>query len=265
MNIQEYIESGVLELYVAGMLPEDEAMEVTSLLKEYPELKAEVEAIEESLGMYASSFTAPKPGPSVLEHALAEIEADEDNSNSGQSGATPFEPIPKSSSFPRYMLWAAIIMFLFSLVGNIYQYQLGQSTQSRVQELIQANQELQQNLNQSESVLALYEDPDFNRIILEGQEISPNSSALVYWNPNTSQVYLQASRLPQPPVGSQYQLWAIQGGQPVDAGVFDINERPQSLKEISGSTDAFAITLEPQGGSEAPTLDLLYVIGNVSG
>jgi hypothetical protein len=33
--------------------------------------------------------------------------------------------------------------------------------------------------------------------------------------------------------------------------------------QISGQTAAFAITLEPEGGSENPTLEQLYVLGQV--
>ena len=36
LNIQEFLDSGVLELYVSGVLPEAEAREVTELAGKYP-------------------------------------------------------------------------------------------------------------------------------------------------------------------------------------------------------------------------------------
>jgi len=86
-----------------------------------------------------------------------------------------------------------------------------------------------------------------------------------YWNPNTSQVYLRINNFLQPPQDSQYQLWAIHDGQPVDAGILDLSHEPLELKDILGTVEAFAIALEPEGGSESPTLEQLYVMGNVSG
>ena len=70
--------------------------------------------------------------------------------------------------------------------------------------------------------------------------------------------------LPAPSEEQQYQLWAIVDGQPVDAGVFDIEKGNilQQLKTISNA-QAFAVTLEKKGGSPTPTLAALFLIGNV--
>ena len=60
----------------------------------------------------------------------------------------------------------------------------------------------------------------------------------------------------------QYQLWGIVEGQPVSVGVFDLDQNLREMLNIANAS-AFAITLEPTGGSETPTLDKMYVIGNV--
>ncbi len=49
MDIQKYISSGILELYVYGALSEKESREVSRVLKEYPEVRTEVEEIEKAL------------------------------------------------------------------------------------------------------------------------------------------------------------------------------------------------------------------------
>ena len=46
MNIQEIIESGIIELYVMNALPEDEAMQVAALAVTHPEIRAEIEDVE---------------------------------------------------------------------------------------------------------------------------------------------------------------------------------------------------------------------------
>lgn len=53
MNIEEYINSGVLELYVLGETSHEENLVVESLSAEYPEIRAELDAIAQSLEAYA--------------------------------------------------------------------------------------------------------------------------------------------------------------------------------------------------------------------
>lgn len=74
---------------------------------------------------------------------------------------------------------------------------------------------------------------------------------------------LTSAQLPQAPEGFQYQLWAIVDGAPVDAGLLEGLEDWQNMKDISGEAVAFAITLEPEGGSASPTMEEMVVIGNV--
>ena len=45
MDINKYIESGILELYVYGALTQAEAEEVSKVLHQYPEVHKEVEEI----------------------------------------------------------------------------------------------------------------------------------------------------------------------------------------------------------------------------
>ena len=61
----------------------------------------------------------------------------------------------------------------------------------------------------------------------------------------------------------QYQLWALVKGKPVDLGVFDKTPDSAAMKEMKpiAYADAFAVTLEPRGGSPSPTMDEMMVIG----
>ncbi len=64
----------------------------------------------------------------------------------------------------------------------------------------------------------------------------------------------------------QYQLWAIVNGKPVDAGTFDMGEGVSFVKlKTIPKAEAFAITLEKRGGSETPTMNAMFVMGNVAG
>ncbi len=61
MNIKEYIESGILENYVLGLVSDMEIQEVEQNLLQYPELKSEVNQIEDALAIYAQSKAIPMP------------------------------------------------------------------------------------------------------------------------------------------------------------------------------------------------------------
>ncbi|RYE01089.1 MAG: anti-sigma factor, partial [Sphingobacteriales bacterium] len=77
-------------------------------------------------------------------------------------------------------------------------------------------------------------------------------------------VYMMVKNLPQPAAAEQYQLWALLNGQPVDLGVFDLRQE-KLLVRMKGvqAAEAFAITLEPKGGSANPTLSKMYVYGKL--
>ncbi len=107
--------------------------------------------------------------------------------------------------------------------------------------------------------------PDTKLVAMAGVKDNNKSSlAHVYWNKTTKEVYLDVKNMPELPAGKQYQLWALKGGQPIDAGVFDITDelRLQHMKNIEVA-EVFAVTIEPEGGSQSPTLSTLCVLGNI--
>lgn len=65
--------------------------------------------------------------------------------------------------------------------------------------------------------------------------------------------------LPAAPDGETYEAWVIDGGVPVNAGLFEGGGQQIVLLEQplpNGAT--VAVTLEPDGGSEQPTGDILF-------
>jgi mannose-6-phosphate isomerase-like protein (cupin superfamily) len=58
MDIQAYIESGVLQDYCLGILTEAEGLEVEQYVSVYPEIKKELRAYQQALEQYAIDFAA---------------------------------------------------------------------------------------------------------------------------------------------------------------------------------------------------------------
>lgn len=85
----------------------------------------------------------------------------------------------------------------------------------------------------------------------------------IVWSDVRDQVAVFADGLRDPGTGFVYELWAIAGGAPVPAGLFEPDAG--SIREVADVTDfddetpvAWGITIEPDGGSPAPTGDILY-------
>jgi len=98
------------------------------------------------------------------------------------------------------------------------------------------------------------------RIELKGVEKHPDLLADVYWH-TSKKVFLEIKNLPSAPAGHQYQLWAIVEGKPVDMGMYTGKE-VQEMKSVD-KAEAFAITLEKEGGNTTPTMEELYVMGSI--
>lgn len=268
MNVKDYIESGVLELYVAGALPKEEMLEVEVYANQHAELREEIKAIEIALENYAQAY-AKKPSHHVIDKVLMEIEQPR---NVAKQGSKILEMKPhasKSASILKYLAYAASVLLFLSGALNVYYYNKYHQTQ---QQLIALQGEkdrlaglydaMQANYNNIASEMNILKNPDNIAVVLKGLAIKPDALATVYWNKNTGHVHLNINNLPVPPNGKQYQLWALKDGKPIDAGVFNLTTNLYAMKTIL-SADAFAISLEPAGGSISPTMDLIYVIGNV--
>lgn len=271
MNIREYISSGVLELYVLGALDQTEAQEVEMHVKQYPEIKEELDSIQFTLESYAEKH-AVQASPIVKKKLFAEIE---------RRAAVEKISEPVTRSLPattKYFNWlsaASIIVALFSTALSAYFYNQWKNSEGQLISLREENKIFAQNANymldsnkhiieQKTTYFSFVTDTSTSRIAMKGLPIAPTASALVFWNKQSKEVFIDIKNLPKPPDGMQYQLWALDNGVPIDAGVFEMASTGtmQKMKSIT-SAQAFAVTLEKTGGSPQPNLEMLHVIGTI--
>ena len=89
-----------------------------------------------------------------------------------------------------------------------------------------------------------------------------SSSANVYWDSTSTDVYMVVKNMPKLPSDKQYQLWALIGNKPVDLGLFDLPQSNVILKmKNTQKADAFAITIENRGNTGGPDLEQLQSMG----
>lgn len=261
METKAYIESGILELYVYGLLTETESEEVSTMAKNNLEINDEIIAIEKAIVALSSSFS---PFHSVANFEKIKAKLDLKH--------TEVIPLETARNWSQYIGWAAAILLL---VGIGYQYnQLNLSnTQVATTEIEKTKLEKEFNVlklkNQAnESSLAVVRDTKNTVIALGGQAVAPESFAKVYWNQETKTVYIDATGLPEPPKGMVYQIWALKLNPltPTSIGLlenFDANNQKIFAVNKADEAEAFGITLEPAGGSLTPTMEQLYTLGKV--
>ncbi|MCV9388419.1 anti-sigma factor [Reichenbachiella ulvae] len=263
MKSKSNISQGDLELYALGMLSEEERMAIEQALSD-PEIKAELDAIEEGLEAFAFANQMAPPAD-LKDKFMSQLEEEE------EKPVIPLQPKVEKANSNRYWLAAAVSLAVISSALALLFFNKWQSTENQLAIAMQENSVLAENsqftnqkLSAAENSLALMSNPEFEMIQLKGVEGSPELLSTVLWNPDTKETFLNIGNLKSLDENLQYQLWSIQDGQPVDAGVFDLDSSDYLIKMKNNEVpQAFAITIEPRGGSEVPTLDQMVVIGTI--
>lgn len=262
MEAQEYIESGILELYVYGLLTETENLEIAEMAKRNPEVDQEIISIEKAIVALSSSFS---PFHSVVnfEKIKARLELK-------HGKVVEMKP---ASKWSQYVGWAAAVLFLLGLG-----YQTLELTETKNAITTVGNEKtkierefayLDQQHKETEKNLTIVRDIKNTGVTLGGQAVSPTSFAKVYWNKDTKTTYIDAAGLPKPPKGMVYQVWALKLSPvltPTSIGLlsdFEGNSNKIFAVDRTNEAEAFGITLEPAGGSLTPTMTQLYTLGKV--
>lgn len=265
MDIQSYISSGIIEQYALGTLPKEEVSILECVMKNNAEVAAAVFEAQKVLEELSLLQTVEPPAE-LKSQIFAKLNFEKPSNEISTPESIPtvertIEPekeIKISRSKNNYAWWmaAASLVLMISLGWSIYE---NNSKVDKIITLAKNNSELEQKLNKVQQQNEIIVNSQL--IDLKGVESRPELLASVYWD-DSKNVYLTLKNLPQAPDGKQYQLWAIVDGKPVDAGVYDQSnpEKLQKMKSIE-SAQAFAITLENEGGSATPTMDQMYVLG----
>ena len=266
MNTKDYISSGILETFVLGLCSENEAYQVLEFAAKYPEIQAEIERIEKDLISYSAS-ASPEIHDSIKENILNEISDD-----------TKVIPIAIVDNFNpdsgrlRFLIAASVALLVLSMAANFFLYRQWQGVSNQLSEvqsqsdLLAEQMQIQQAAySTSQQELAVMMEPGMKSIMLKGMNPAPDAMAMVFYNETSKDVYFQVRSLPEPAADKQYQLWAIVDGVPVDAGVFDMDQSLSNMVKMKQipNAKAFAVTLEKKGGSPVPTLEAMYLLGEV--
>ncbi len=265
MNEHEIVSSGLLESYVLGITSQEETTQVEKLLSTHPEYQSQVDDIRESLEAFAWQHAVEPPVAvrekvlgSIQELAAGKVIPMTGSSSHNLSNQRPGLSVTKTLVSSRNWVAAAAVIMVLSVVGNIFLFKELKASEDLVATLESNNTQLAKNLEvnkasfmQARQEVAVLQNPGTKMMKLEGEPIAPTAFAMLYWNDSKRETYMANVQLPTAPSGKQYQIWAIVDGKPVDAGLFDQATSMQKVKSITGAS-AYAISLEPEGGSPQP-------------
>ncbi len=277
MDIAAYIESGNLEAFVLGILPETEMAQVQAYIARYPELAKEAAAIEDAL-LNIAMAEAVTPPPEMKDKIWGAIQAKatphleiSDKEAAEKQGALilPLSPNMRHTRFSQAAVWAALVGSL--ALNTMFWYQNSQQKK----ESLAMNTRMDSMQNNQQKLLAVVDnytkgknmmaDNDMQTIVMHTVLKGHPMAATLYWSKDKAEAYVMMDGLPEPPKGMQYQLWVMQDGKPVDMGVLPNTMANTALIQKVGKPvgrgEAFAISLEKEGGVPSPTMENIYVMG----
>lgn len=277
MDIKEYIASGILESYALGFSSDQERREVECMSSIYPEIKTELASIQKVLESYSESIAVKAPAgvKDAIMKRIATIEQEKVSKLSVEKNDTKTaKVIAMQPSTNRWKISAVASVLVIVGLSLVLYFQVDQNRtiKSNLAQLEKDNglqnnrlNELNDSLLQSQTLKNWILDQQTQEIKLAATGYLPNSEARVFWNAAKTELILISDSLPKPVSGKQYQLWAIADGTPVDMGVLPIEQSVSGLIKVNANNvQAFAITLENEGGSKVPTLDQMVVVGTIN-
>ncbi|MBD1846764.1 anti-sigma factor [Cyanobacteria bacterium FACHB-63] len=228
MNTENRCFCELAPLYALDLLTEEERAWVEQQAAASPDLKAELEEIQTTVG--ALSYSAPVvPVPSTLKDRLFERlnqpipDAELSLPNVRQpvsedrrfaQNAAPQEPRPRRwrSLWQQNSAIAASVLLGVTVLGSVI---LGIENY-RLRQTVQANQ----------SIIATLQQPNTNIYALRGTEKAANASGKIAIDPGRNSFVVLVQNLPNLPANQAYRLWAISPGrtQPNYCGQFTSRE-----------------------------------------
>jgi anti-sigma-K factor RskA len=240
--IDETLQDQALD-FLFGQMPPEQARQFAAAAERDPELRAFLRDLEAAAAGLVLAQPPIPPPPAVKKNLLAEIQTE-----------TRIVRPPRSL-WGTLIPWAAAACAVLAAVG-----------------LWRQNERLQEiGADMRERIASLEERDDFStmRIATLSAQVSAYEKALaiVVFDSDEQQGIVQVDQLPVPAADRDYQLWVLEPGgrPPVSAGLVPVPpgggitriafKPAKAVPEI----DAFAISVEPKGGSEQPRGQVVFV------
>jgi anti-sigma-K factor RskA len=242
-----------LALLALGALQGDERVALEKHLEGCFACRHELERLRGDMALLALSASGPAP-PQRSRERLLKAMAKEPRAQK----AAPRRSFSSWAIVP----WLAALALLF--VAAFFWQQSDRLAQ-RVAHLQDQSAQQQAQLERAREVVSTLTSTDAMRVTLVAAQNPPQPQGKAIYVKNRSSLIFLASNMPALPPQKIYELWLIPiNGAPIPAGVFKPDSRGSAtLVEpplpAGIEAKAFAITVEPEQGSSAPTMPIVMM------
>jgi anti-sigma-K factor RskA len=264
-----------LTLFALGSLPPEEAASIRAHAVDCAECRTEVAELNLDFAYLALDVPVATPSAGVRQRLMARVENEASLAGFRESGnasrklvAMPASPSRAAAaeaapSRPRSSL---ILPWIFAAACGLFAVGAGLDNlllRDRVKDLSRNSQRLEAKAQRAGDVLAVLTAPDAQRVTLTAGKTPPQPMGRASYLRARGQLIFTANNLAALPQGKVYELWLIPAsGSPIPAGTFAPDTQGSAAvvfpKLPAGvEAKAFGVTVEPEGGSSAPTSAIL--------
>jgi anti-sigma-K factor RskA len=223
----------LLPAYALDLIEPAERLQVDEHLQTCASCLAELNAFQNVSGQLGMAVSVVEPPASLKERILADVKPEKAASARPAAAVDAFwnPVVPRRS---KVLKWGALVLLLFMLFAN--------------------NLLLWQRISHLETAGTL----PLPVLELISTEHAPDARAVLVMSQDSRKGTLVVDGLE--PLGDdwQYQLWLIRAGKRTSGGVFSVGQDGYGYLRVNSPgtllwLDGFGVTIEPHGGSSAPT------------
>lgn len=240
--------------YALGALSADETQRFEAFMATSPETQREVAEMRDMAALLALGQNDPAPSTDLRDRVLARIGEGKVTPIRGSAAAPAGRRVP-----PVY--WGALAASLLVAAGLGWSLTGLKKDVAALQDIV-ANSEAtlaqrQQELEDRDATLSQILGPGVKLYQLTASG-DPDPGVQLFWDQPRNTAIINGYRLKPVPSGQEYQLWFIKDGKPIPSVTFKPGPEGRARVEKipvpgGGAVSAAAITVEPAGGSQAPT------------
>ncbi len=258
--------------YVLGDLSSDDMIRVQHYLNSNPDAIAEVEALQITLGLLPLGLDDVPVPPQIKTNLLASLP-----DRATLPSSLPTIPQTTVQTILKTSVQAKVQQRWFAIAGSIaamtiaalglQSYQLQQEFAATRQELAKLRESQEKLLAKSgegdryQQAVFLMNQPHSRMLTMTGSGSVAGASGNVVIMPDQNRAVLMVEKMPPPPPGKVYHLWAVVNNQKVACIQFvpEANGRvliPLPANRWNAATQV-VITIEPEQAGTQPTGDMV--------
>jgi anti-sigma-K factor RskA len=281
----------LLPFYALDALNDEEKELVEAYLKEHPEARQQVEEMGNAVSALPYAVPPVDPSPRSKEALMRRVAADQRAASTTRHQPSRPRGMRLGNIFQAFSMGAAIVAIVWAVILNTQLAQLRNEVSTlrkavvpQANSLEQINQlrdevstlrkvvvaqansleQINQFVDQINAKLPQEIPSAVLTVSLKGTDIQPRAQGQLIVDPNSESAVLVIAGLDQLEAGKTYQVWLIDGGTPVSAGLLTVDENGQGVFIVTseaaiGSFNALGISIEPEGGSPQPTGDIVVL------